>query len=139
MLESFELSAVLPVEKISAFKNFFAAPSYCPAGCYAEEVKIINEESNDNEVALIGLNIESYFELNDLINNDYPFADFCKQMNVKRLAAYRQSPSDMVEESLIYSRKNGFDYQRRDFLPMPCTDCYLDEDETIDDNEAEAE
>lgn len=139
MLESFELSAVLPVENVTEFKDFFTTPLHSQAGNYAEVVEVINEESNKNGVAIIELNIESYFELNDLINNEYPFADFCKQMNVKRLTAFRQSLSDQIDEALIYSRKNGFDYQRREYMPMPCTECYLEEDETIDDKEMEAE
>ncbi len=135
-----DMAVVLPTKNADEFLKLFEANN--PEGFGIQECEETERYSNSHGLTLCMLNFQPNFELYDMVysatDREQSLKAICERYGVKRLTMLMNQPFGEREESVTYSKKNGLDYQSRNYYPLPSNE-YLDEDETINESEAEAE
>lgn len=134
------MSVVLPEEKADEFMNLFYPNNM--DGFNVEDRDEQESYNNEHGLAFRSISFEPrtgllYDMVYGLGTREMSLKNVCQAFGVKRLTMYRLDTNSGYEESVTYDKKNGVKYQDRDAFPMPEDDT-LGEEETLDENEAEA-
>lgn len=134
-----DMAVVLPTANADEFLKLFEKNN--TDGFGVQESEETERYCNSHGLTFCLLNFQPNFELYDMVysatDREKSLKAICERFGVKRLTLMNQ-PFGGREESVTYNKKNGLDYQSRDYFPLPSNE-YLDEDEMIEDKEAEAE
>ncbi len=135
------MSVVLPEEKADEFIDLFYPNNM--DGFNVEEREEHDSYTNSHGLALRNIGFQPrtgllYDLVYGLGTREMSLKAVCQKYGVKRLTMYRLDTDSGYEESVTYDKKNGVTYQDRNAFPLPENE-YLDEEETIDDKEVEAE
>lgn len=135
-----DMSVVLPTENVKEFMRLFEPHN--TDGFNVQECEETDGYDNANGLSLRVVNFQPNFDLYDMAYSVFAreraLKNVCEKLGVKRLIMHKSAVGSGEEESITYDKKNGLKYRNREAFPMP-EDEYLDEDETMNENEAEAE
>lgn len=135
-----DMAVVLPTANADEFLKLFEKNN--TDGFGVQESEETERYCNSHGLTFCLLNFQPNFELYDMVysatDREKSLKAICERFGVKLLTMLMNQPFGGREESVTYNKKNGLDYQSRDYFPLPSNE-YLDEDEMIEDKEAEAE
>jgi hypothetical protein len=139
-LSDADKAVVLPTANVDEFLKLFEKNN--ADGFGVQEIEETERYSNSHGLTFCLLNFQPNFELYDMVysatDREKSLKAICERYGVKRLTMFMNQPFCEREESVTYNKKNGLDYQSRNYFPLPCNE-YLDEDEMIEEKEEEAE
>lgn len=134
------MSVVLPTKNADSFMELFAPHN--TEGFNVQECEETDRYDNAHGVSLRVVNFQPNFDLYDMIygvyTREHSFRAVCERFGVKRLIAHKMESDSGDEESVTYDNITGVQYNCREAYPSP-DDEFLDDKETIEEAEAEAE
>ncbi len=144
-----EMSVVLPTENADKFEKLFITNDIKEQDRYFARCFLGNVERQENKHGLARLLIQfdAAWSLHSCMIDGYPqesngncptLEEICKELKVKRLLAKSREPGIGFEESVSYDRGNGLMEESHDLFAEPAYD-KLEDDETMEDKEVEAE
>ncbi len=144
-----EMSVVLPTENADKFAALFITDDTKDedrhfARCFLSKLE---REENKHGLTRLFIQFDAAWSIHSCMVNGYPqesngkcptLEEACNEFKVKRIIAKSREPGIGFEESVSYDRNDGLTEESHDLYDEPFYD-ELDDDETIDDSEAEAE
>ena len=107
----------------------------------------MERQENKHGLARLLIQFDAAWSLHSCMIDGYPqesngncptLEEICKELKVKRLLAKSREPGIGFEESVSYDRGNGLMEESHDLFAEPAYD-KLEDDETMEDKEVEAE
>ena len=141
------LQAILPTERKKEFIDLFLPEDiyeHANISTYRGKVFMngyayqIDEEDNPHGLTAVKIAFMAEEGIHDFMisqNNAFVIRDVCQDLQIKRLMAYGKNDNEGVEETLQYNNQGKYIYEIRDLYPEPFIDCYLSDDEKLNDYE----
>lgn len=144
-----EMSVVLPTENADKFEKLFITDNTQDADRYFARCFLgnISRQENKHGLTRLLIDFDAAWSIHSCMIDGYPqesngkcptLEAVCKELNVKRLIAKSREPLMGFEETVTYDRESGLSSESHVIFAEPCND-ELGDDETMEDNQAEAE